>query len=236
MVREQFEKAKAWLHAHANDIANAKRPGYTQGNTDVLKNFKRVADAIPCECPKCGYGFTLNPGQVWAVYLLKHVDALISGLSRPNLPQAEALEGRFADMLNYGDLGFGIAVEQALESPTPAQPAPMSAPGIAPQPRPQSAPGTALPPQNPVASNILPWKQKSVSAALPGQACIPTHQHGHLTTSEAPEAVQLPLPFESFVEFPIEDDSVVDYGDRDEIDRARVRLEIANTKPQSPIS
>jgi hypothetical protein len=236
MTSEEFEKLKAGLHLAASNIANAKRPGYTQGNSDVLRNFKRVADAVPCECPNCGHGFNLNAGQVWAVYFLKHVDALVSGSARPNLAQAEPLEGRAADALNYVDLGFAIVEEQAAQRKSQEQLAQKFFPGSELAPRPQSAPGTQLPPTRPVVLNILPWKFPLVGGGLPPLDDTQKHQSEHLTTSEAPEAVQMRLPFGSFVEFPVEDDSVVDYGDRDEIDKARARIEIANTKPKGPVS
>jgi hypothetical protein len=237
MTAKQFEQLKEHLHNLANGIANAKRPGYTQGNADVLRNFKRVAGAVPNECPACGHGFTLNPGQVWAVYLLKHVDAVVSGAGRPGLPQAEPLDGRFADLLNYADLGFGIVVEQAVEQSEQGQRAQTCAPDSAPPPRPQSVPQKASPPVRPAESNILPWKSRRDRVEPPLSGGIPTHQHEHLTNSEAPEAVQLKLPFEgSFVEFPVEDDGVVDDRDWGEIDKARRRIEVANAEAKRPIT
>lgn len=112
MNSETYEGVRGFLHNLADKIATGKRPGYTQGTADVLSNFKKVGELVPVECPECGHGFHLSQGQAWAVYYLKHVLAGVSGVCRPNLPQAEPLAGRFADQINYSDLGFGIAVEQ----------------------------------------------------------------------------------------------------------------------------
>lgn len=49
--------------------------------------------------------------QAWAVYFMKHVAAIVSYAKDPNIPQAEALDGRFADAKNYLDLGYAIMRE-----------------------------------------------------------------------------------------------------------------------------
>src|SRR5690606_7796603 len=43
---------------------------------------------------------------------LKHVDAVTSALCRPDLPQAEAILGRFADLINYAKLGYALIEER----------------------------------------------------------------------------------------------------------------------------
>lgn len=101
MTLEQFEYASRELSATALDIQVAKRPAYTGGNVDVLHNFKTVAARVG-----------VTPQQVWAVYWLKHVDAILSAMARPDLPQAEAVIGRFADSRNYEDLGWALFKER----------------------------------------------------------------------------------------------------------------------------
>src|SRR5690606_3530337 len=85
----------------AEDIESSKRPAYTIGSEDVLANFKRIAERTGQE-----------PGQVLATYMLKHVDAVTSALCRPDLPQAEAILGRFADLINYAKLGYALIEER----------------------------------------------------------------------------------------------------------------------------
>lgn len=86
----------------AKNIADAKRPGYTQGNEDVLKNFKDAAALLP----------GVTPTQAWAVYFYKHIAAILSWAADSNIAQAESLDGRFADAINYLKLGYGLFKEQ----------------------------------------------------------------------------------------------------------------------------
>lgn len=97
-----YEALSTDLLEHARGIERAKRPGYTAGSVDVLKNFKAVADRTG-----------LTPGQVWAVYASKHFDAITSIMARPDLPVSEAPLGRFADALNYLKLGLALLRERA---------------------------------------------------------------------------------------------------------------------------
>ena len=97
-----YDECREILRREREGIQDSKRPGYTLGNQDVLKNFKSVAERVG-----------ITPGQVWTVYFLKHVDALISGMCRPELPVSEPLIGRFSDLMNYCELGFAIFSEPA---------------------------------------------------------------------------------------------------------------------------
>ena len=90
-----YEKAKLELLELAEKIENAKRPGYTQGSNDVLDNFKKAAELTG-----------VTPMQAWGTYFYKHAAAILSFAKDPTIPQAEALEGRFADAINYLKLGF----------------------------------------------------------------------------------------------------------------------------------
>lgn len=101
MTSERFEQLKAELHASATGIADGKRPGYTQGNTDVLHNFKAAAKMAG-----------ITPLQAWSVYFWKHIAATLSYAKDPTLPQAEPMLGRISDARNYLDLFYGLVVEQ----------------------------------------------------------------------------------------------------------------------------
>lgn len=111
MNKEQFDKVSADLTAECVAIQEAKRPAYTIGNEDVLHNFKSVAERVG-----------ITPGQVLSVYFLKHVDAVISALAKPHLPQAEAVKGRFADLVNYAHLGYALLEDGKLAGTAPAPP------------------------------------------------------------------------------------------------------------------
>lgn len=98
---DDFLLLKAGLFALADKIEQAKRPGYTQANVDVLRNFKESAERV---------GITAL--QAWAVHFEKHVSAIMSRAMNPAIAQAEAIEGRFVDALNYLVLGIAIISEE----------------------------------------------------------------------------------------------------------------------------
>jgi hypothetical protein len=109
MTSDAYDLVAARLIAAAASIEASKRPGYTAGHEDVLHNFKTVAERIG-----------ITPGQVLAVYMLKHVDAIVSILAKPDLPVSEAAIGRFADLVNYCKLGYALVEERASQSPESA--------------------------------------------------------------------------------------------------------------------
>jgi hypothetical protein len=100
MTTREFDVTRQELLDYAEGVQIAKRPGYTIGDTDVLRNFKAVGERVG-----------ITPGQVLAVYMLKHVDAVTAILCKPDLPVAEAPLGRFADLINYAQLGFALHKE-----------------------------------------------------------------------------------------------------------------------------
>jgi hypothetical protein len=99
---ERFNEVKEELRLEAEGIATAKRPGYTQGNVDVLKNFKRAGEFA---------GVTAL--QAWSVYAWKHMAAILTYAKDPTIPQAEPILGRAADLRNYLDLFMGLVDEDA---------------------------------------------------------------------------------------------------------------------------
>lgn len=101
MNQVEYERIARALLKEADGIETAKRPGYTLGNEDVLRNFKQAA-------ARAG----ITPGQAWAVYFLKHIDAITSVMTRPDLPVAEAPLGRFSDAINYLKLGYALMLER----------------------------------------------------------------------------------------------------------------------------
>lgn len=96
-----YDQIASGLLRLAHDIEISKRPGYTAGSIDVLANFKNVA-------ARAG----VTPEQAWAVYFLKHVDAVVSIMTRPDLPVSEEPPGRFADAVNYLKLGYALLAER----------------------------------------------------------------------------------------------------------------------------
>lgn len=73
-------------------ILSAKGADYA-GNEDALRNFKINAERLG-----------LSKYQVWAVYAMKHIDAILTAIkTNPNDParQAETLCGSIMDARNY---------------------------------------------------------------------------------------------------------------------------------------
>jgi hypothetical protein len=101
MKVNEYDDLASGLLADAHEIETSKRPAYTIGDADVLANFKSIA-------ARTG----LTPGAVLSVYMLKHIDAITAALSRPDIPQAESVESRFADAVNYLKLGYALVVER----------------------------------------------------------------------------------------------------------------------------
>jgi hypothetical protein len=112
MNQSTFDRVADELLREAATIQTAKRPGYTMGNEDVLRNFKQAGE-------RAG----VTPEQAWAVYFLKHIDAITSVMTRPDLPVAEAPLGRFSDAINYLQLGYALLKERD-QATTNSKPAP----------------------------------------------------------------------------------------------------------------
>lgn len=100
MTIERYRELRAQLLARADAIQQAKQPAYIRGSADALANFKASAAAAQ-----------VSIGQAWVVLDHKHLDAVITAMLSPDVPQAEALEDRFADALNYLTLAWAILHE-----------------------------------------------------------------------------------------------------------------------------
>ena len=101
MNQKEFEQTKKFIFDKAQDIMNAKQPEYTNKSIDVLNNFKQTAKAIGIE-----------PMEVWAVFFNKHIQAILSHAGDPNMHQAEPIDSRYADAINYLFLGFSLLVDE----------------------------------------------------------------------------------------------------------------------------
>lgn len=97
----QFKNRMDHILSVADEIQESKNPAYSgKYGEDVHSNFKEIANMLD-----------LDPMQVWAVYFMKHVMALCSHAKDPDIKQAEGIEGRFADALNYIRIGYSLNEE-----------------------------------------------------------------------------------------------------------------------------
>ncbi len=106
MTDADFTALSAALRHLADSIAAAKRPAYTQGSADVLRNFKESASRVG-----------ITPLQAWGVHFEKHVSAVMSRVQSGEIPQGEPINQRFADLMNYLPLGLALIEEEAAANP-----------------------------------------------------------------------------------------------------------------------
>lgn len=88
MNRMDFEKLVNGTLNECIGIMGKKGNDYA-GNEDVLRNFKLNAERLG-----------LRPEQIWAVYFMKHIDAILTYVSDQRI-QSEPIDGRIQDSINY---------------------------------------------------------------------------------------------------------------------------------------
>jgi len=101
VTNKVFMRARKRWTASRFSMCDAKSREYTRGNLDDrLCNFKRIAGMLD-----------LPTEKVWAVYFLKHVDAIIEWI-KTGREGTEGIEGRIDDGQNYLDLLCGLVEEK----------------------------------------------------------------------------------------------------------------------------
>ena len=100
MTQKEFIETRQYILDKAQDIMDAKQPEYTNKSIDVLNNFKQTAKSL-----------NTTPFIVWGTFFNKHIQAILSHAGDPNMHQAEPIDSRYADALNYLFLGFAMLVE-----------------------------------------------------------------------------------------------------------------------------
>lgn len=100
MTDEKFCKLRDLATLQRFQMCDAKSVEYTRGNLDDrLCNFKRIAVMLD-----------LPTEKVWAVYFLKHVDAIVEYV-KTGKQGTEGIAGRIDDAQNYLDLLRGLTEE-----------------------------------------------------------------------------------------------------------------------------
>jgi hypothetical protein len=100
MDAETFETHKAHLLGLCEEISASKRPAYTQAQEDVLHNFKSSAAR-----------YNVTPLQAWGVQFDKQILSISTRVGQPQIKQAETMEQRFADAINYLVLGYALLMD-----------------------------------------------------------------------------------------------------------------------------
>lgn len=106
---QQFKIRMGHILSVADEIQESKNPAYSgKYGQDVHANFKEIANMLD-----------VDPMEVWAVYFMKHVMALANYAKDPDIEQAEGIEGRFADALNYIRIGYSLDIETRQDNDKP---------------------------------------------------------------------------------------------------------------------
>ena len=101
MTQKEFDKLSKALDFMCKDIMKSKGPEYTQENRDVLANFKNTAERLNTTEMK-GLGCVFRQANI----------KYYAHLNNANLKQAETIESRFADIINYCHLGLALFKER----------------------------------------------------------------------------------------------------------------------------
>ena len=101
MNKQDFKRASDNLLNTAINIMADKGPEYTIGDEDVLNNFKSTAKKLG-----------VDPLIVWYAYFDKQVSSVAAHVSNEDLNKAEPMLSRFADIINYAQLGYALFKER----------------------------------------------------------------------------------------------------------------------------
>lgn len=99
MTNELLMRLFDHLVADARKTMAGKNHDYTAASQDALANFKTVAETLG-----------LKPRQVWAVYFMKHVMAVLAW-AKTGKVESEGMTGRFVDLVNYAAIGNALLQE-----------------------------------------------------------------------------------------------------------------------------
>jgi hypothetical protein len=100
MKTANFGRWRTLFDEECAAILRVKGNDYASGD-DRLANFKRLAARLG-----------LSPIQVWAVYFVKPIDAILE-YAKAGKVSSEPIRGRFAVARNYLDLGLALIEEEA---------------------------------------------------------------------------------------------------------------------------
>jgi len=115
MTVKEFNEGRDKFIARMIEILDTKGPDYSNSD-DRLANFKRLAQLL---------GTT--PLQIWAVYAMKHMDAIMT-YAKSGKVASEEITGRFLDLANYAVLGAALVQEAQYRVKNVPTPAPVEVP------------------------------------------------------------------------------------------------------------
>lgn len=102
MNAKEFDKLREGVIKRCKELTTKKGKDYTQGNIDVLKNFKGGGET-----------FGVDDYKILGVYLKKQIDAIYSFIKNGGQVESEPIGERIVDAINY--LIFLKALHEDLE-------------------------------------------------------------------------------------------------------------------------
>lgn len=97
---EEFQGRSEKILEKAKEIRKSKNPAYA-GEHDFHQNFKTIAKYLE-----------IRPIAVASIYLWKHISSILSYAKDEEVPQAEPMETRFADCINYLLILYSLYIEE----------------------------------------------------------------------------------------------------------------------------
>lgn len=103
MHQSEIQALMLEMHEEEKEVQAAGQKEYAHKDEDGLANFKRVGDQVRCVCEHCGQGTRIGPMATLMVYMLKHVDGIVSYVGGYK-SQREDVRGRIKDVRMYNVL------------------------------------------------------------------------------------------------------------------------------------
>ena len=105
MTSTEFNQLVVDARGRQDKLLTVKGNDYTRHEEDRLSNFKRSGAALG-----------LSPMQVWAVFINKHIDAVMAYV-KTGRTESESIQGRLDDIVNYCYLGEALIHEATQDIP-----------------------------------------------------------------------------------------------------------------------
>lgn len=106
ITEEMFQTHRAALGGLSQEIIDKKRHVYTQGNADILHNFRLSSQMA-----------NTTVGQQIATHMIKQFVSVVNLMTRPDIIDSEK-DTRFADLRNYLDIAYVAYKEGAVHENT----------------------------------------------------------------------------------------------------------------------
>lgn len=118
MNRSEMKEVLDLLQKEEHTLREAGQKEYAHDDSDAFANFDRVGNQVKIVCEHCGKPTRIGRMGALMVYLLKHVDGVISFISG-HRSQRESVKGRINDIRVYSALLRGMVEEEEVEKASP---------------------------------------------------------------------------------------------------------------------